>query len=38
MLGVDMFWRYLSDECGFMSDFENFNIWNYNIEFDIKKC
>lgn len=38
MPGADMFWRHLSDECGFMSDFENLNIWNYNTEFDTKKC
>lgn len=37
MPGADMFWRHLSDECGFMSDFENLNIWNYNTEFDTKK-
>lgn len=27
MPGADMFWRHLSDECGFMSAFENLNIW-----------
>lgn len=36
MPGADMFWRHLSDECGFMSDYENLNIWNYNTEFDTK--